>query len=353
MNNARGADRKTYFVSAPRNTHVDRFDRLFARSFSNYEFVEISSHDLSEASWTDDFRSKVEPEARVISGPLDSVSAALGPAGQSNIGISYAVDLMVACKDPKQFKLCARYAAKADLLVVDTAAAANILAGMGVPSSRVFVGPWGVDEGFLGGLKKNRFPDLRKSRKILFPRSLEEHYRPHLALEAFARFVHAGGVATLDFVGNGSLRVSLEEQVASYGLDSVVNFRDAVGEENMSSLLADYDAILSIPVTDGTSVTLLQAMAMGIPVIASRTAGAMEWIVDGITGFLLGGDSVEQVLEGLQRFVSVGPAEVNHMRTNSQNVISERANWGVVSGHLISEIQRVSGDSIAPDGGSN
>lgn len=352
LSSPKDSTRKTYFVSAPRNAHVDRFDKLFATSFANYEFVEIASPDFSDTAWTDDFRSKMEADARIISGPLDSVSSTLGPTGHTNIGISYAVDLMVACKNPQQFRSCQKYAVSADLLIVDTMAAANILAAMGVSSSRIFVGPWGVEEGFLGKLEANILAGTNEPSRILFPRSLESHYRPHLALEAFARFVQAGGVATLDFVGNGSLRKSLEEVVSSYNLESAVRFREFVGELHMPKLLADYDSVLNLPVTDGSSVTLLQAMAMGIPVISSRTAGAMEWIVDGITGLLLDGDSVEQVVDGLVRFVGMNSTERNQIRTNCRRLISERANWSTVSDELISRIRAISGDFVPANPGS-
>jgi glycosyltransferase involved in cell wall biosynthesis len=84
--------------------------------------------------------------------------------------------------------------------------------------------------------------------------------------------------------GDGPLTPSHSARVAELGLESRVRFIGRVDEAELPALLRGADLYVTASETDGTSVTLLQAMACGAPIIASANAGNTQWITDGLNG---------------------------------------------------------------------
>jgi colanic acid/amylovoran biosynthesis glycosyltransferase len=96
----------------------------------------------------------------------------------------------------------------------------------------------------------------------------------------------------LDLVGSGPLESSLRAQVARLGLQQRVRFHGTRSEHEVSQMLDSADVfVLASVVTptgwmDGIPVALMEALAAGLPVIASRLSGIPELIRDGETGLL-------------------------------------------------------------------
>lgn len=91
--------------------------------------------------------------------------------------------------------------------------------------------------------------------------------------------------AKLVIVGDGPLRSSLEDQARRLGLNGGVRFLGAV--PNAARLLPRFDVFVLSSVLEGMSNAVLEAMAAGRPVVATRVGGNPELVVDGKTGFLV------------------------------------------------------------------
>lgn len=98
--------------------------------------------------------------------------------------------------------------------------------------------------------------------------------------------------AELDCVGDGPLRGELEERSRVLGLAGRVHFHGACTGERVRGLLATADVavIAARYEADGSSdnipVALMEAMALGVPVVSTRVGGIPELIEDGRTGWL-------------------------------------------------------------------
>jgi sugar transferase (PEP-CTERM/EpsH1 system associated) len=110
--------------------------------------------------------------------------------------------------------------------------------------------------------------------------------KDHLMLfEAWARLhpQHAGAVLLLP--GEGPLRGALEARVSALGLGGRVRF---LGHRpDVEGVLAAADVFVLSSESEGLSNTILEAMAAGLPVVATRVGGADEMVVDGETGLLV------------------------------------------------------------------
>jgi glycosyltransferase involved in cell wall biosynthesis len=92
------------------------------------------------------------------------------------------------------------------------------------------------------------------------------------------------GRAHLRIFGDGPLRDELEAQTHALGIDAAVEFAGEVPD--VRPHLVDADVFVLSSLSEGMPVSILEAMAAGLPVVASAVPGLDEVVVDGSTGFL-------------------------------------------------------------------
>ncbi len=113
-----------------------------------------------------------------------------------------------------------------------------------------------------------------------------------VALAAFARAARHDATLQLVFCGgdmglprNQAFRGALEAQARALGLADRITFHGA--REDVSALLEDAFAAVNFSDSESFSMTVLEASAAGVPVIATRSGGPAEIILDGQTGILI------------------------------------------------------------------
>jgi len=92
------------------------------------------------------------------------------------------------------------------------------------------------------------------------------------------------GRAHLRVFGDGPLRSELEAQKQALGIDAAVEFAGEVPDARPH--LDDADVFVLASLSEGMPVSVLEAMAAGLPVVASAVDGLEEVVIDGKTGFL-------------------------------------------------------------------
>jgi len=89
----------------------------------------------------------------------------------------------------------------------------------------------------------------------------------------------------LEIAGDGVCSDDLKAQATALGLDGAVRFLGNV--QDIPRLLAGASMCVLSSITEGISLTLLEAMSCGLPVVATRVGGNTEIIQDGQTGLLV------------------------------------------------------------------
>jgi sugar transferase (PEP-CTERM/EpsH1 system associated) len=102
----------------------------------------------------------------------------------------------------------------------------------------------------------------------------------------------------LEIAGDGPRRAALEALSAELGLQNRVRFLGEV--QDVPALLARGSVFVLSSLTEGMSLTLLEAMASGLPVVATRVGGNPEVVVDGETGVLVPSGQPEELARALQ-----------------------------------------------------
>ena len=93
------------------------------------------------------------------------------------------------------------------------------------------------------------------------------------------------GRARLRVFGDGPFRSELEAQKRALGLDGAVEFAGEVPD--VRPHLEEADVFVLSSLSEGMPVSILEAMAAGLPVVASAVPGLEEVVLDGETGFLV------------------------------------------------------------------
>jgi colanic acid/amylovoran biosynthesis glycosyltransferase len=119
-------------------------------------------------------------------------------------------------------------------------------------------------------------------------------YKGHAVLLEAVRLLRDRGVALrVVLVGDGELRPELSSRIARDGLGGLVELRGALPHEAIPGVLAGATAMVLPSVTardgqmEGIPVALMEAMAMGVPVISTRLSGIPELVRDGEGGLLV------------------------------------------------------------------
>lgn len=116
-------------------------------------------------------------------------------------------------------------------------------------------------------------------------------------LKAFALVLKEFPQAELNIVGDGAQREVLEELVDDLGIAVSVHFLGM--RDNISEILPKFDLFLQTSLSEGISLTILEAMAAGLPAVVTEVGGNPEIITGGENGFLVPPKSPERAAEAV------------------------------------------------------
>jgi colanic acid/amylovoran biosynthesis glycosyltransferase len=131
------------------------------------------------------------------------------------------------------------------------------------------------------------------------------------SIQAIAALARPQASVRYDIVGDGPERSKLESLIRRLELASVVNLHGAQPADVVQKLMARTHLFVLPSVNlqgdqEGTPVTLMEAQASGIPVVATRTGGIPEVVRDGESGFLVA-DRDAEALAARLRFLIAHP----------------------------------------------
>jgi L-malate glycosyltransferase len=299
------------------------------------------------------FRAALREERRcgsfdvAVAGPLPSVaflaaSARLSPL----VAVSWGSDLLVdAVRNARSGRRAAFALARAAGLLGDCEAVARAAESLGGPPRPAqLIVPWGIDldsfssEDAGRGLRR----DLGWDGFTVFVsnRSWEPLYAVDVLVEAFARAAARRDECRLLLVGDGSLRPRIEALIAAGGLGSKIVMPGRVPNEEMSRYLWAADVYVSAALSDGTSVSMLEAMACARPVVVSRGYGNDEWVSHGENGWLAAPGNADSLGSCLLEAAASGPRR-RQMGAMNRDLVRRRADWSRHARTLAEYVERI------------
>ncbi|MBC7461584.1 MAG: glycosyltransferase [Thermoleophilia bacterium] len=159
--------------------------------------------------------------------------------------------------------------------------------------------------------------------RIVSARALLDLYRIDALVDAVGLLHHRGVHVHCDLLGDGPGRAALEGQVERLGLATHVTFHGAVTPGVVERFVAASDAYVSVSESDGVSLALLEALALGAVPVLSDIPANRPWVNDGSTGVLVDIDPTS-IAEGIVRARDMA-GEREQLAADNLAVVGERA----------------------------
>lgn len=167
----------------------------------------------------------------------------------------------------------------------------------------------------------------RLPRRAVHVARLDPVKDQHTLLRATRQIVDRLPDFRLDIVGDGPARAVLERQSCSLRLEGNVIFHGF--RDDVPRLLADADLFMLSSRSEGLALTLVEAMATGLPVVATDVGGNREIVMDGVTGLLVPPSSAEILAEAALRLL-LDPSRLRSLGFSARKRVEDHFDLRVV-----------------------
>jgi glycosyltransferase involved in cell wall biosynthesis len=227
----------------------------------------------------------------ILSEYLDHGLQWLKVARELNIpfyGHGHGFDISARLRDPLWQVDYLQYHQADGVITMSEVSRARLIT-LGLPPEKIHVIPYGVD--IPSPSPRN---DERQETRCLAVGRMVSKKAPILTLDAFRRAVETHPTMRFDYVGTGELLIAAQHFAKVLNLEDRVTFWGGLSHNEVLSLMNQADIFIQHSVADpvtgdeeGLPVSILEAMAQGLPVISTKHAGIPEAVIDGETGYLV------------------------------------------------------------------
>jgi glycosyltransferase involved in cell wall biosynthesis len=346
---------KVIYFSREYTPHDHRFLEALSKSEHSISFVQMEPSGGSESrpipagvhpvAWEQKRHSLLHMPARIRelssvirqatpdvihAGPIQLPALMTALAGfHPLVSMSWGSDMLLGAR--RGFgRWAARFTLKrSDVFVCDCDAVREMAVRLGMPDDRIVVFPWGVDLTHFSPGKGEHLRSLlgwQESFILLSTRAWERLTGVDLLVEGFLRAAKAEPKLRLLLLGNGSLHSQICQRIQHYGMADRVYMPGQVQYTDLPLYYRSADLYLSASTSDGSSVSLMEALACGCPALVSDIAGNREWVEPERHGWRFRvGDLADLERKLLQAFAERDRLSV--MGKAARELAEERADW--------------------------
>ncbi len=272
---------------------------------------------------------EIRPDV-VHAGPVQKGAFLTALAGyQPLVTMSWGSDLLMDAS-----RGVGRYAARFTLsrtaiLVCDCKAVRDVAVNLGMPEDRIVVFPWGVD---LNHFKPDESADVRKALGweddfvLISTRAWEPLYGVDVLIDGFIEAARSDDDLRLLLLGKGLLEPVIRSKLENAGMLDRVHFAGQVGYDALPDHYRSADLYISASYSDGSSISLLEAMACSVPALVSDIPGNREWVTPGKDGWLFTKGDSKSISRGILTSVRNRKA-LFEMAVAARHITEKRANW--------------------------
>ncbi|UCC52138.1 MAG: glycosyltransferase family 4 protein, partial [Anaerolineaceae bacterium] len=178
-------------------------------------------------------------------------------------------------------------------------------------------------------LDLEKYPyQLRRSvrPRLLWMRTFHPIYNPLLALEVVERLRHDYPDVMLTMAGQEKgLLGAVEQQVDEHGLTDCVQFAGFLNLTEKQKRFEEHDIFLNTNHIDNMPVSLLEAGACGLPIVATDVGGVSYLLEDGSTGLLVGEDDPDAMTQAVKRLLH--QPETAERLSRGGRLLAEQSDW--------------------------
>ncbi len=280
---------------------------------------------------------EVQPDV-LHAGPIQTVAFLAALSGfRPLVSMSWGSDMLKDAQRSAAYRWITRYTLrKSAALVGDCQAVREKAIALGVSNEKIFTFPWGIDLQRFAPLAKPASSPLRERLGwqdcfvVLSLRSWEPVYGVDVMLRGFADAARQNNRLRLLLLGGGSQAGLVHRIIQEEGLEDVVYLGGQVNQQELPELYHAADLYVSASHSDGSSVSLMEALGCGLPCLVTDIPSNREWVTADQEGWLFP-DSADQVLSKsiLQVAALAEQASLDfaRIRQAARARAEQRANW--------------------------
>jgi L-malate glycosyltransferase len=199
------------------------------------------------------------------------------------------------------------------------------------PDTEIVQFPWGVKQGVFSPsgplLSGDQFARRAGTTTFIYTRSYEPLYGSDVLLDAFARAQSRNPALHLLLLGDGAQDRNILSFIKAHDLIDAVSVVGSQPMETLPMWFRAADAYVSCAKSDGTSISLLEAMATGLPVIVTDIPSNREWVAEPENGWLARSGSAEAVAEKMLLAAELTAQKRKKISECNRRIVGERADW--------------------------
>lgn len=211
----------------------------------------------------------------------------------------------------------------ADLMICESQTVKSRLLEFGAAESRILMVPMGIDPQIFRSAKMS----VKDSPfTIISARAHKSLYNINVILEAFSLVKKKRPDVRLLVAGTGPKSQELKDSTKKLELQKSVQFTGQISYRQMANLYQQSTIMISIPSSDSTSMTLLEAMACGVFPIVSNIPANKEWVNNEINGLLVTHNDPVDLSKAILEALANEKMREQAMEKNLE-IIKKRAVW--------------------------
>jgi glycosyltransferase involved in cell wall biosynthesis len=274
---------------------------------------------------------EVQPDL-ILAGPLQRSAFLVALTGfKPLVSMSWGYDLLIDAERSPWWRRATRFTLKRSAAMVgDSEIVRQKALEYGMASDRIVTFPWGADirrfsPGDDGGLRE-RLGWSGETFVLLSTRGWAPIYGIEELAKAFVKAARQRPELRLLMLGNGPQAGSLRRIFMGAGMLDRVHFPGQISQKQLPNYYRVADLYISASHSDGTSISLLEALACGLPVLLSDIPGNKEWVKPGQQGWLFPEGDVEALTQAILHAVNLRQ-QIPEMGRSARALAEDRGDW--------------------------
>ena len=317
---------KIAYICPELNIHHSRILDTLQESFTAQIYREEQNQNLSQHDFD-----------IVIYSPL---SVDLNRFNFSNssklVGISMAYDLNHELYESTNQEKILDNLKLSDLVVVDCEHSKSSLRKLDY-NNEIVVAPYGCDQAIWAESITRDF----SKKNFLASRSWNKIHNNELLFDAISM---SQNLQNYEFsFSYPDLRTELMLKETYMVAMQRIHFHEMMNQIDLKSYSDNFTFYISTSISDGSSVSLLEAMSTGMICIASSFESNIEWIQDGYNGFIFENNNSENLMKVLENVVELDAITLHGISKNAVDSLRPRGDWSYNSKRIMDAMKSVNG----------
>ena len=282
---------------------------------------------------------EIQPDL-IHAGPIQNCAFIAALSGfRPILAMSWGYDLVMDADKSAWMRWVTRYTLKrSSFFTSDANVSRDKAISFGMDLEKTVIFPWGTDIEFFTP-KDFKLSNTPQTLTLFCNRTWESIYGVDILAKAFVKVANANPDVHLILLGGGSEATKIRQILMQGGVLDRVHFGGHVSQADLPRWYYMADLYISPSHVDGSSVSLMEALASGLPCLVSDIPGNKEWIEDGVNGWLFRDGDVDNLAEKISNAIR-NRKSFERIGEAARKTAEQKADWRKNFGKLLEAYEK-------------